>query len=317
MSKSYTKPFFVLAPLDDVSDTVMRRAIHDCAPPDLSMTEFVNVDGLSSPGRPKLMPRLSTVNDKGKVIAQLWGKTPENFEKIADEIASGEIPGFVGIDLNFGCPEKSVVKNECCSALAQPELRDKAIAIIKATQKGAGKFPVSVKTRLGFDKIDYSWHKLLLEQNLDMLTVHVRTTREMSKVPAHWDAIDEVVRMRDKISPKTKIVLNGDVMNRQQGEELAKKHNVDGIMIGRGIFHDPFCFAKVSPWGNMSKEQKVNLLINHIVLFQKTYPEGIRKFDPLKKFAKVYINGFDGASDLRDKIMHCSTPEDALAILRN
>jgi len=310
-------PFFVLAPMDDVTGTVFRRIVHDCAPADLYMTEFVNVDGLCSPGRPKLVPKLSTKNDKGLVYAQIWGKIPEHFEQIAREISDGSIPGFAGIDLNFGCPDKAVVKNECCSALAQEGLRDKAVEIIKATQKGAGKLPVSIKTRLGFGEIDYSWHKLLLEQKPSMLTVHVRTTKQMSKVPAKWDAIDEVVRLRDEISPDTKIVLNGDIENRSQGEELAKKHKVDGIMIGRGVFHDPFCFSKDGPWKNMTKVDRIDLLIKHLELFVKTWPNGERKYNPLKKFVKMYISEFEGVSSLRDKIMHTNSPEEALELIGN
>ena len=312
------KPFYILAPMDDVTDTVFRRIVADCAAPDYTMTEFVNVDGLTSVGRPKLMHRLSVSLDTAPVIAQIWGKTPENFRIIADEIASGVIPGFVGVDLNFGCPEKSVVKNECCSALQQPHLRDKAVAIIKATQEGlAGRMPLSIKTRLGFDKIDYSWHELLLEQKPAMLTVHVRTTRQMSKVPAQWEAIEPILALRDKISPETKIVMNGDIMNKSQGLELAEKHGVDAIMIGRGIFHDPYAFSEESLWDGMSKEQRISLLVRHIELHQQTYPNGERPFNPLKKFAKIYISNFDGASELRDKIMHTNTAEDALGLLSN
>lgn len=218
----------------------------------------------------------------------------------------------------MGCPDKAVVKNECCSALAQPHLREKAVQIIKATKKGAGKLPVSIKTRLGFGEIDYSWHKLLLEQKPSMLTVHVRTTREMSKVPARWDAIDEIVRLRDEISPETKIVLNGDIMDRQQGEKLAKKHKVDGVMIGRGVFHNPYCFAKSSkeaPWKEATPKDKVNLLIKHLELFQSTYKNSERKYDPLKKFVKVYLSGFDGASRLCETIMNSTNVDEALQIL--
>ncbi len=310
------KPFFILAPMDDVTDTVFRRIVADCTAPDFTMTEFVNVDGLISIGRPKLMHRLSVSLDTAPVIAQIWGKTPENFRIIADEIASGVIPGFVGLDLNFGCPEKSVVKNECCSALQQPHLRDKALAIIKATQEGLqGRLPLSIKTRLGFDKIDYSWHELLLEQKPAMLTVHVRTTRQMSKVPAQWEAIELILALRDKISPETKVVMNGDIMDKTQGIELAEKHGVDGIMIGRGIFHDPYAFAEKSPWEQMSKEERIALLVHHIELHQQSYPNGERPFNPLKKFAKIYISNFDGASELRDKIMHTSDAGEALALL--
>ena len=166
---SNNKPFFVLAPMDDVTDTVFRRIVADCAPADYTVTEFVNVDGLCSRGRSKVIRKLGVELDTTPVIAQIWGKNPENFETIAREIADGTIPGFVGIDLNFGCPEKNVTKNECCSALQQPALRDKALAIIQATQKGANtennNFPVSFKTRLGFGEIDYTWHEFLLSKS--------------------------------------------------------------------------------------------------------------------------------------------------------
>lgn len=297
--------------MDDVTDTVFRRIVFDCAPFDLSMTEFVNVDGLCSPGREKLLPRLNTRQDKGSVIAQIWGKKPENFEQIAREIATGKIPGFVGIDLNFGCPDKAVVKNECCSALAQPELRNKAVAIIKSTQKGAGDFPVSIKTRLGFGEIDYTWHELLLQQTPSMLSVHVRTTKQMSKVPAQWDAIEEIVRLRDEISPETKIILNGDIKNRAHGEELVKKYKVDGVMIGRGVFQDPYCFAEESPWKGKTKNEKLKLLKKHFELFEKTYVPGDRKYAPLKKFVKIYVCNFEGASELREKIMNTASVKEA------
>ncbi len=302
--------------MDDVTDTVFRRIVADCAPADYTVTEFVNVDGLCSRGREKVIRKLGVEVDSTPVIAQIWGKTPENFESIAREIADGTIPGFVGVDLNFGCPEKSVVKNECCSALQQPELRDKALSIIKATQSGlAGRLPLSIKTRLGFSEIDYTWHEFLLEQKPAMLTVHVRTTRQMSKVPAQWSAIEPIVALRDKISPDTKIVLNGDIMNRKQGIELAEKHGVDGIMIGRGIFQDPYCFALDSPWDNVSREDRIKLLKKHIELHEQIYPNGERPFSPLKKFAKVYISDFPGASELRDRIMHTETVAEALQVL--
>jgi tRNA-dihydrouridine synthase len=314
-----SKTFFLLAPMDDVTDTVFRRIVSDCVAPDYFVTEFVNVDSLCSRGRDKVIRKLGTELDTEPVIAQIWGRNPENFETIAKEISDGIIPGFVGIDLNFGCPAKSEVKNECCSALQKPDLRGKALDIIKGTQNGAkaGKncLPVSFKTRLGFDEIDYTWHEFLLRQKPSMLAVHVRTTRQMSKVPANWDAITPIIKLRDKISPETKIVLNGDVINREHGEKLAKKFRVDGIMIGRGIFHDPYCFSEISPWDDKSKNDRIEILKKHIELHQKIYKDGERPFNPLKKFAKVYISSFEGASELRDKIMHTNSVEDALDVL--
>ncbi len=309
------EPIFILAPMDDVTDTVFRRIVTDLAAPDFTMTEFVNVDGLCSPGRARLMPRLSAELDNNPVIAQIWGKTPENFETIAREIADGTIPGFCGIDLNFGCPDKSVVKNECCSALAQPHLQAKAIEIIQSTKRGAGKMPLSIKTRLGFKDIDYGWHELLLREQPSMLTVHVRTTKQMSKVPAQWEAILPIVELRDKLSPDTKIILNGDIANRQQGEELAVKYGVDGIMIGRGIFQNPLAFSRDKSWNDVTAQERIELLKKHIALWQQAWPNGERKFDPLKKFCKVYISDFDGAKELREKIMRTTSAEELLTLI--
>lgn len=304
--------------MDDVTDTVFRRVVFDCAPFDLSMTEFVNVDGLCSVGRPKLLPKLNTAHDSGSVVAQIWGKNPDNFERIAHEIASGEIPGFNGVDLNFGCPDKTVLKNECCSALQLPEFRMKAGAIIDATVRGLDqRLPLSIKTRLGFREVDYTWHEFLLGFQPAMLTVHVRTTRQMSKVPAQWEAIMPIVRLRDSIAPNTKIVLNGDIIDYEHGCGLAEQFKVDGIMIGRGVFKNPFCFAQNAQemWNEQGREQRIALFKKHLDLHRQTYPEGTRKFDPLKKFAKIYISDFPGASELREQIMQTRNITEALSLV--
>ncbi len=304
------KPFFVLAPMDDVTDTVFRQIVADCAPPDLFFTEFVNVDGLQSPGRKALLKKLQFTPKEQPLIAQIWGKNPENYFKTAQELID---MGFAGIDINMGCPIKDIVNNGCCCALINN--RPLAVEIIKATQAGAnGKLPVSVKTRLGFNEIDLSWHKLLLEQGLDYLTIHGRTRRQMSKDENNWQAIEDIRKMRDKIAPATLIIGNGDVASRQQGLELAKKHNLDGIMIGRGIFNDPFVFAQESPWPNYSKTQKLALFKKHIELFTATWGSE-RPTNQLNKFCKVYINSFDGAKELREKMMATKSTTDLVQMV--
>ena len=321
--RDFPKPFFVLAPMDDVTETVFRQIVQECAPADLYFTEFVNVDGLMSPGRPKLLKKLHFVATEGPLIAQLWGLNPDNFEFIARQIADGSLAkelglpdgiNFSGIDINMGCPAKSEVNNGACSALIKnPELAGK---IIKAVQKGAGgEIPVSVKTRLGFNEVDYSWHEFLLRHDLDMLTIHFRTRKEMSKVPAHWDDSKEIIRLRDKISPRTKIIGNGDVESRKHGEELAEKHGLDGIMIGRGVFTDPYVFAKISEWENMPREERIALFRRHVTLFTSTWQQNERPLHTLNKFCKVYISGFDGAKELRERIMACETIEDTLRLI--
>jgi tRNA-dihydrouridine synthase len=307
---SKTRPLFVLAPMDDVTDCVFRSVVADCAPPDLYFTEFVNVDGLQSAGRERLLFKLRLAKNEHPVVAQLWGLNPDNFRKTAAELAD---MGFAGVDLNMGCPAKSEVKAGACSALINN--RELAVDIIKATQEGAGELPVSVKTRLGFSNIDLSWHQLLLEQNLDALTVHWRTRKEMSKVPAHWEYASDIITLRDKISPQTKIIGNGDVLTRQQGEQLALQYNLDGIMIGRGVFQDPYVFASQSPWASLAPQQKLALYRTHVERFAQTWQQGERKLVTLNKFCKIYVNGFDGAKELRERLMAANSTDELIAIL--
>jgi len=305
------RPFFVLAPMDDVTDTVFRQIVVDAAKPDLFFTEFVNVDGLQSPGRDKLIKKLQFTTKEQPLIAQIWGKNLENFRRTAAELVE---MGFAGIDLNMGCPDKTVVKNGCCSALINN--RELASQIIKATQEGAaGRVPVSVKTRVGFNHVDMSWIEFLLEHNLDMLIVHGRTRKEMSEVPARWDLIGQARELRDKISPNTLIVGNGDVENRAHGLELAKKYGLDGIMIGRGIFRDPFAFAAESPWPAYTKQQRIDLYRKHVELFAKTWAAGERNIQTLNKFCKVYISDFDGAKEFRERLMTAKSTDELLSLL--
>lgn len=306
------KPFFVLAPMDDVTDTVFRQIVADLAPPDLYFTEFVNVDGLQSAGREKLLHKLEFTEKEHPIIAQLWGLKPENFKKTASEVKA---MGYDGVDLNMGCPVKTVVKNGACSAL----INNKGLAgeIIAATREGVGDdFPLSVKTRVGFTTVDMDWIDFLLSTKiLNMLSIHGRTAKEMSKVPAHWDLIGQAREMRDALCPATKIVGNGDTMSRAEGEELARKYQLDGIMIGRGVFNDPFIFAKQSPWAGWSKEQRIDLFRKHVELFVETYQGQHRRFETLRKFCKVYISDFDGAKELREEIMNAQTAEALLTVL--
>lgn len=304
------KPFLVMAPMFEVTDSVFRQVIASTAPPDLNITEFVNVEALQSKGRDGAMIRLKHTDIEKPLIAQIWGKDPENFYKTAKDLVA---MGFDGIDINMGCPEKNVVRNGLCAGLINN--RELAGEIIRATQKGAGSLPVSVKTRLGMNEIDYSWHEFLLSFKLNMLSIHGRTRKEMSKVSVHWDAINHIRELRDELSPTTLIVGNGDVLGRNEAEKLAKKYKLDGIMIGRGVFHDPFVFAKSSPWADYTPKQKLELFARHVELFAKTWPDGERKIHTLNKFCKIYISGFDGAKEMREKLMKSKTTDEILGNL--
>lgn len=307
------EPFFVLAPMDDVTDTVFRQVIADCAPPDLFFTEFVNVDALQSEGREPTLKRLQFTNQERPLVAQVWGLSPENFRKSAREIAE---MGFDGIDLNFGCPDKNVVRNGACSAFMKPENREKAVEIIQACREGAPSLPLSVKTRLGFNEVDLTWHELLLNQKLNALTIHGRTRKQMSKVPADWSAIGQIAELRSSLSPDTKIIGNGDVLTKNQGQELAEEYELDGVMIGRGVFQDPFIFADASPWGSYSKQQRIDLYTKHVKLYAATWGDTGRKIHTLNKFCKIYIQGFPGAKELREKFMAAQSIDELLRLLR-
>ena len=316
---SLKRPFFVLAPMDDVTDTVLRQIVADCSPPDLFFTEFVNVDGLQSKGRDKLLHRLDYTAKERPLIAQIWGKNPENYEKTAKELVA---MGFAGVDINMGCPDKSITKNGCCSALINN--RELAVSIIAAVKRGvAGRIPVSVKTRTGWNEVDYSWPELLLKQDIDMLTIHGRTKTEMSKVSARWNDIAHIRTIRDSVAPHTLVVGNGDVLSRQQGEQLAMQHRLDGIMIGRAIFHDPYVFATQSPWAHTSQVKKLQMYKQHIELFCQTYePKNdetrwVRNWESLKRMAKIYIHGIEGASAFRDVFMRSTTAAEMLQHLDN
>lgn len=306
-------PFFVLAPMDDVTDTVFRQVVGDCAPPDLYFTEFVNVDALQSKGREATLKRLRFSEKEYPIIAQVWGLNPENFRKSAAEIAE---MGYNGIDLNFGCPDKNVVRNGACSAFMKPENRERALEIIQACREGAPALPLSVKTRLGFNDVDLTWHEILLKQTLNALTIHGRTRKQMSKVPADWSVIGRIAEMRSSLSPATKIIGNGDVLNKQHGRELAEKYGLDGIMIGRGVFQDPFIFADDSPWGQYNKQQRIDVYTKHVKLFAKTWAQNERKIHTLNKFCKIYIQGFPGAKELREKFMAAESTDELLELLR-
>jgi len=305
------KPIFILAPMDDVTDTVFRQIIGDLAAPDLYFTEFTSVDGMvSEKGREPVSRRLQFTEKERPIIAQIWGNDPEKFFKAAQMCKE---MGFDGIDINMGCPEKSVVKRGMCSGLINhPEV---AAAIIKATKEGAGGLPVSVKTRIGFREIQTEeWLGFLLKQDLAALTVHGRTVREMSKVPAHWDEIGKAVKLRDQIAPQTLIIGNGDINSYQDGLNKVSEHGVDGVMVATGIFKNLWIFDKSGKIPNLTIEERLNQLLKHSRLFVKTWGQ-TKSFAILKKFFKIYISEFEGASEMRVEFMNTNSLEEVTALV--
>ena len=303
------RPFFILAPMEDVTDIVFRHVVSEAARPDVFFTEFTNTESFCHPeGIHSVRGRLTFSEDEQPMVAHIWGDKPEQFRETSIQLAK---MGFKGIDLNMGCPVANVAKKGKGSGLI---LRpDVAAEIIQATK--AGGLPVSVKTRLGYYEIDEwkDWLKHVYEQDIANLSIHLRTRKEMSKVDAHWELIEAIKNLRDEIAPNTLLTINGDIPDRKTGLELAEKYGIDGVMIGRGIFHNPFAFEK-EPREHTCKEL-LDLLRLHLSLFNKYEKDEIRQFKSLRRFFKIYVRGIRGASELRHQLMNTQSIAEARALL--
>ncbi|HCG2386152.1 TPA: tRNA-dihydrouridine synthase [Staphylococcus aureus] len=303
------RPFFILAPMEDVTDIVFRHVVSEAARPDVFFTEFTNTESFCHPeGIHSMRGRLTFSEDEQPMVAHIWGDKPEQFRETSIQLAK---MGFKGIDLNMGCPVANVAKKGKGSGLI---LRpDVAAEIIQATK--AGGLPVSVKTRLGYYEIDEwkDWLKHVFEQDIANLSIHLRTRKEMSKVDAHWELIEAIKNLRDEIAPNTLLTINGDIPDRKTGLELAEKYGIDGVMIGRGIFHNPFAFEK-EPREHTCKEL-LDLLRLHLSLFNKYEKDEIRQFKSLRRFFKIYVRGIRGASELRHQLMNTQSIAEARALL--
>ena len=302
------QPFFALAPMEAVTDVVFREVVRQTGVPDLFFTEFANATGWVHAGDRAIAGRLLKTDDEHPLVAQIWGGEPGDMEQFARHCIT---LGFDGIDINMGCPAKSAIKSGGAALIRQPELAVKSIAAAKT----AG-LPVSVKTRLGYTHVDewHDWLSTILQQNVAALTIHLRTKKEMSKVPTHFELIPEIVALRDEISPQTLLIINGDVRDRAHGLQIVRENpGVNGIMIGRGVFQNPFCF---SPEQKTADKQKLLALLKfHLDLFDKYQPQTGRPFETLKRFFKIYIRDFDGAKELRERLMHSTSTDSVREIL--
>lgn len=393
------KPFFILAPMEAVTDVVFRHVVGRAGAPDVFFSEFTNATGWVHAGEKAIGGRLLKTSDEHPIVAQIWGGEPGDMEQLAHHCRE---LGYDGIDINMGCPAKSAVKSGGSALIRSPDLAATSIAAAKT----AG-LPVSVKTRLGYTYVDEwrEWLAHLLLQDIVNLTIHLRTKKEMSKVPAHFELIDEIVALRDELAPHTLLTINGDIRDRAHGLELIAQHpGVNGVMIGRGVFQNPFCFAKEekeevriwnlefgmnklessdkrvareSEWqdekaskqacadllafktsaqtrelsaesssqfasclskassGEFEELDKddsrsaeavlkanrsghlISLLRLHLDLFDEHQAQLHRPFETLKRFFKIYIRDFDGASELRDKLMHTKSTDEVRAILQD
>jgi tRNA-dihydrouridine synthase len=311
-AKEENRPFFSMAPMEAVSNTVFRQVIVQAAAPDIFFSEFVYAKGITDPttkfpvdGRLYIDPR-----EKSFPVVQLWGDVPEDFENGTQVLKN---KGFKAIDINTGCPDKTVIKNHGGTFLIRnPEKIDNIVS----AAKNSG-LAVSIKTRLGYSKLEEykEWIPHLLNQHVELLTVHLRTKMEMSKVPAHFEVIDDLIRLRNEISPETLLQINGDIPDYQAGVKLAQEHpGLNGTMIGRGVFANPFAFEKEPQ--THSLDELLNLLRLQLDLFDDfSQHYDVPRFPSLKRFFKIYARPELGATDLRNDMMNAKSTDEVRQIL--
>ncbi len=346
-ARAQNRPLYVLAPMADVTDCAFRKMINKYGKPDVTWTEFVSADGLmraTPEGKSKLMRDLlynvrdengthDIVVNERPIVAQLFSSNPEYMKQACKLVAD---LGYDGIDINMGCPDKGIEKQGCGSAMIKTP--KKAQEIIRAAKEGAvradgTRIPVTVKTRIGYNKNELeTWLPALLEAGPAVVTIHARTRKEMSKVPARWEHVARAVEIRDEFfaknfskinadentsCEKTLILGNGDVLSIQDGYEKCKATGADGAMLGRAIFGNPWLFRNLSggvggdasaamgapgPAYEASIREKLEVLVEHTKEFEK-YLGDIKNFAIMKKHYKAYVNGFDGAKELRMELM--------------
>ncbi|MDO4729585.1 MAG: tRNA-dihydrouridine synthase [Candidatus Saccharibacteria bacterium] len=297
--------FTILAPMEGVTDIAFRQVVAKAFRPDIFYTEFTNVNSyVSEKGRANALERLRYEESERPLVAQIWGTQPEMFLETAQALKK---LGFAAVDINMGCPDRHVVATGGGSGLIRTPAR--AIEIIRST-KMAG-LPVSVKTRLGYTYVDewHDWLSTLLNEHPDALTVHFRTKKEMSKVAAHYELVPEVIKLRNELSPETKLIINGDIERPADGAKFIEM-GADGLMLGRAVFHNPFCFEKEPR--EHTREELIELMRYHLGLYEKY---GLAPYEPLKHFYKIYINNFPGASEIREKLMNTKTIAEAREII--
>jgi nifR3 family TIM-barrel protein len=315
------KPFFLLAPMADVTDAAFRRLIARESKiserKDVAMwTEFVSADGLFLGGFEKLSRDLVYTEEERPIVAQFFTSTPEMMEK-ASRFALDM--GFDGVDINMGCPHQAVIKQGAGAGLIQDP--EKAREVICAAKRGATsgdkQIPVSVKTRIGFNKNELEeWLPELLAEEPAAVIIHARTKKEMSAVPANWETIKRAVEIRDRLGSSSYIVGNGDVLNLADARAKAEETGADGVMLGRAIFGNPWLFRQDVSWDDVSLEKKLLTLVEHSKLFEELLGD-IKSFAIMKKHYKAYVRDFPEAKELRTELMEAEDASEVEKIVEN
>lgn len=316
--KNFKKPFFAMAPMKDVTDVAFRSLVAKRGKPDIFWTEFVSADGLyhtrevnkMSDDENPLMRDLQFGEDEHPIVAQIFSSNPEMIS-YATRFISGL--GFDGVDINMGCPDRSIEKQGAgASLIKNPKLAREIIRVAKE----ASNMPVSVKTRVGYNKESLDeWLPVLLEAEPVAITLHLRTRKQLSLVGADWELMSKAVEIRNKINPNVLLIGNGDVKSVEEGKRLAEETGCDGIMIGRAVFGNPWIFSAGGgpASGGAGLDEKLEALVELAQNFEKITPQ--KNFSILKKHIKAFVTGFRGAADIRAKLMEAESADELEKII--
>jgi tRNA-dihydrouridine synthase len=314
------RPIIALAPMEDATDTVLRELLLELADPGslhVVMTEFVSTDGLlHKTARARIVHRLRVTDSERKllrqknvkIVAQIWGNTPDNYRQVIRELT--DEMEFDGIDINMGCPVPKVVRRGCCSGLiGNPQLAKEIVLAAKE----ATDLPVSVKTRIGLKQVaTEEWIGHLLEVRPAALTLHGRIQKQMSEGPADWTEIAKAARLRDSLGLNLPILGNGDVLSLEEARSKSAAFGLDGAMIGRGIFDNPWIFENTQK--ERTREEKLDLLRKHTELFDRVWGQS-KNFHALRHYYSIYAKGFPGAAELRARLMETDSIADVERLL--
>ncbi len=312
-------PLYVLAPMADVTDAAFRRVINTYGKPDVTWTEFVSADGLiraTPEGKKKLMRDLLYSEIERPIVAQLFSSNPEYMYEAAKLCAE---LGFDGIDINMGCPDSGIERQGCGAAMIKTPAKARAVirAAIEGASQGLKKIPVSVKTRVGYNKVELdTWLPELLAEKPALVTIHARTRKEMSKVPANWDYVKRAVEIRNELKSETLIFGNGDAISMEDAKNKAEYSGADGVMLGRAIFGNPWLFNTNKTVADISVPEKLRVMVEHTKLFAELLGD-IKNFAIMKKHYKAYVKDFDGANELRGKLMEAENAGQVEEIVNN
>ncbi len=313
-----SKPIVGMAPMASVTDIAFRELFVQYGSPDIFWTEFVSADGLSSPGREVLQRDLAFTEQQRPIVAQFF---TDNTENLMNAVRLAKSLGFDGVDINMGCPEKTIEKQGAGAALIRTP--DRAVQLIEAAQKAAQEthdatpLPISVKTRIGYntDEID-TWIPTLLCTGIDALSVHLRTRKDMSATPARWDTMSRIVALREKYAPKTRILGNGDIGSRSEAEQKIQETGCDGVLVGRSLFGNPWFFNKTVRHNRLSVSDRLQACITHLALCHQFGGDGKPFFNIKRYFVKGYVSDFDGAKELRIALMKTKSISEMQQYLR-